>query len=121
MTATLFSSNMSLSSSHKTCSLCSRKSGERLHRRKYERSPWHLLVASDGESSVSSPTGETLPGWCFSYSPPYSHSFLLLPMPRSGNSSRSKYVLHHSPTLSPSMRSENQKGSLLKCCVRFFH
>src|SRR5207248_4591474 len=63
MTATLFSSNMFLSSSHGTCSLCSRKPGERLHRRTYARSPWHLLVASDGESSVSSPTGETLPGW----------------------------------------------------------
>src|SRR5437868_1055729 len=63
MTATLFSNNMFLSSSHGTCSLSSRNPGERLHRRKYERSPWHLLVASDGESSVSSPTGETLPGW----------------------------------------------------------
>src|SRR5438309_11722157 len=89
MTATLFSSNMFLSSSHGTCSLSSRNPGERLHRRKYERSPWHLLVASGGESSVSSPTGETLPGWYFSYSPQHAHSFLLLPMPRSGNSSLS--------------------------------
>src|SRR6266704_3267780 len=31
MTATLFSSNMFLSSSHRTCSLCSRKPGESFH------------------------------------------------------------------------------------------
>src|SRR2546421_7166847 len=104
MTATLFSSNMFLSSSHGTCSLCSRKPDESFHRRTYEISPWHLLVASDGESSVSSPTGETLPGWYFSYSPQHAHSFLLLPIPRSGNSSRSKYGLHHSPTSSPSIQ-----------------
>src|SRR5258708_8125076 len=40
------------------------------------------------------------------YPPQHAHRFLRLSMPRSGNSSRSKYGLHHSPTSSPRVRRE---------------
>src|SRR5438876_5351829 len=138
MIATLFSSNMFLSSSRGTCSLCSRKPGESFHccssvfvysllRREKTFEGRHIAVAHDFFIAVNtkdrlgifwSHLAENqafrlqlgklflVGAFAHAFPPQHAHRFLRLPMPRSGNSSRSKYGLHHSPTSSPSMRRE---------------